>query len=206
MIDGEVAVLPNPQDVEGGGHGAFAGRQDRSHGQELGFAPGPGVKQVLKGQQQGYHDCGQGRHTRPLVVIWSSLPGSYNLSSFCTKSSPVPNPGNLAVCSVLRGHRHLRSSRARLRRSQSDHRQVVYPPSGPGNRHCNRRPECGCGGVDTTDIVPDPSIWMAGSLVLSWFRSLDRCCTALPTLASQAAGRHGIVAGRGRPYGSARSG
>ena len=35
VIDGEVAVLPNPQDVEGGGHGAFAGRQDRSHGQEL---------------------------------------------------------------------------------------------------------------------------------------------------------------------------
>ena len=73
MIDGEVAVLPNPQDVEGGGHGAFAGRQDRSHGQELGFAPGPGVKQVLKGQQQGYYDCGQGRHTRPLVVILVEL-------------------------------------------------------------------------------------------------------------------------------------
>ena len=90
MIDGEVAVLPNPQDVEGGGHGAFAGRQDRSHGQELGFAPGPGVKQALKGQQQGYHDCGQGRHARPLVVIWSSLPCPYNLSSFCTKSSPAP--------------------------------------------------------------------------------------------------------------------
>ena len=86
VIDGEVAVLPNPQDVEGGGHGAFAGRQDRSHGQELGFAPGPGVKQALKGQQQGYYDCGQGRHARPLVVIWSSLPCSYNLSSFCTKS------------------------------------------------------------------------------------------------------------------------
>ena len=34
VIDGEVAVLPNPQDVEGGGHGAFAGRQDR---------PWPGV-------------------------------------------------------------------------------------------------------------------------------------------------------------------
>ena len=85
MIDGEVAVLPNPQDVEGGGHGALAGRQDRSHGQELGFAPGPGVKQALKGQQQGYYDCGQGGHTRPLVVIWSSLPCSYNLSSFCTK-------------------------------------------------------------------------------------------------------------------------
>ena len=47
---------------------------------------GPGVKQVFKGQQQGYYDCGQGRHTRPLVVIWSSLPCSYNLSSFCTKS------------------------------------------------------------------------------------------------------------------------
>ena len=73
MIDGEVAVLPNPQDVEGGGHGAFARRQDRSHGQELGFAPGPGVKQALKGQQQGYHDGGQGGHTRPLVVIWSEL-------------------------------------------------------------------------------------------------------------------------------------
>ena len=62
------------------------GDRDRSHGQELGFAPGPGVKQALKGQQQGYYDCGQGRHTRPLVVIWSSLPCSYNLSSFCTKS------------------------------------------------------------------------------------------------------------------------
>ena len=57
-----------------------------AHGQELGFAPGPGVKQVLKGQQQGYHDCGQGRHARPLVVIWSSLPCSYNLAIFCTKS------------------------------------------------------------------------------------------------------------------------
>ena len=91
VIDGEVAVLPNPQDVEGGGHGAFAGRRDRSHGQELGFAPGPGVKQVLKGEQQGYYDCGQGRHTRPLVVIWSSLPCSYNLSSFCTKSSQGVN-------------------------------------------------------------------------------------------------------------------
>ena len=44
------------------------------------------LKQALKGQQQGYYDGGQGRHTRPLVVIWSSLPGSYNLSSFCTKS------------------------------------------------------------------------------------------------------------------------
>ena len=52
VIDGEVAVLPNPQDVEGGGHGAFAGRQDRSHCQEFGFAPGPGVKQVLKGQHR----------------------------------------------------------------------------------------------------------------------------------------------------------
>ena len=74
VIDGEVAVLPNPQDVEGGRHGAFAGRQDRSHGQELGFAPGPGVKQALKGQQQGYHDCGQGGHIRPFGMIWSSLP------------------------------------------------------------------------------------------------------------------------------------
>ena len=88
-------MLPNPQDVEGGGHGAFAGRQDRSHGQELGFAPGPGVKQVLKGQQQGYYDCGQGRHTRPLVVIWSSLPCPYNLSSFCTKSSALIASGKV---------------------------------------------------------------------------------------------------------------
>ena len=96
MIAGEVAVLPNPQDVAGGGHGAFAGRQDRSHGQELGFAPGPGVKQVLKGQQQGYHDCGQGGHARPLVVIWSSLPCSYNLSSFCTKQ----RVGSLVFCLV----------------------------------------------------------------------------------------------------------
>ena len=97
MIDGEVAVLPNPQDVEGGGHGAFAGRQDRSHGQELGFAPGPGVKQVLKGQQQDYYDCGQGGHTRPLLVIWSSLPCSYNLSSFCTKSRFQPRQWNISV-------------------------------------------------------------------------------------------------------------
>ena len=54
-----------------------------------------GVKQVLKGQQQGYYACGQGRHTRPLVVIWSSLPCSYNLSSFCTKSSQECDPRNL---------------------------------------------------------------------------------------------------------------
>ena len=47
------------------------------------------LKQALKGQQQGYHDCGQGRHARPLVVIWSSLPCSYNSSSFCTKSRPT---------------------------------------------------------------------------------------------------------------------
>ena len=48
MVDGEISVLPNPQDVQGGGHGAFAGRQDRAHRQESGFTPGPGVKQMLK--------------------------------------------------------------------------------------------------------------------------------------------------------------
>ena len=72
------------------------GDRIRSHGQELGFAPGPGVKQVLKGQQQGYYDCGQGGHTRPLVVIWSSLPCSYNLSSFCTKSRFQPRQCNIS--------------------------------------------------------------------------------------------------------------
>ena len=77
---------------------------------------------------------------------------------------------------------------------------------GRGNRHCNRRLECGCGGVDAPDIVPDPGIWMAGSLVLSRFRSLDRRCAALSTLASQAAGRHGFIARRGHPLGCARSG
>ena len=27
-----------------------------------------------KGRNQGYNDCGQGMHARPLVVIWLSLP------------------------------------------------------------------------------------------------------------------------------------
>ena len=40
----------------------------------------------LKGQQQSYNDFGQGRHIRPFVVIWSSLPCPCDLSRFCTKS------------------------------------------------------------------------------------------------------------------------
>ena len=52
MVDGETSVLPNPQDVQGGGNGAFAGRQDRAHRQESGFTPGPGVKQMLKGSSR----------------------------------------------------------------------------------------------------------------------------------------------------------
>ena len=70
-----------------------------SHRQELSLAPGPGVKRMLKGQQQGYHDGGQGRHARPLVVIWSSLPCSYNFSRFCTKSSPEDDGDKCRVIS-----------------------------------------------------------------------------------------------------------
>ena len=44
MESRKVSALPHPQDVEGGRHGALAGRQDRSYRQELGFAPSPGVK------------------------------------------------------------------------------------------------------------------------------------------------------------------
>ena len=96
-------------------------RQDRSHGQELGFAPGPGVKQALKGQQQGYYDGGQGRHTRPLVVIWSSLPGSYNLSSFCTKS-------RVETRQLKTPNRNLRSTH---RRPRLRHANVQSPAGVP---------------------------------------------------------------------------
>ena len=52
VIDGEVAVLPNPQDVEGGGHGAFAGRQGRSHGKSRALRQVLGSNRCSKGSSR----------------------------------------------------------------------------------------------------------------------------------------------------------
>ena len=90
------------------------------------------VKQALKGQQQGYNDGGQGRHARPLVLIWSSLPCSYNLSSFCTKSRFQPRQWNISVGQpqheVRRfGHVSNFCTKSSLRPEQS-RSQAVYCP------------------------------------------------------------------------------
>ena len=88
MITGVVAVVAESHDTERRCHGALAGSQYRADQQDLGFQPGRVAKQRGQGIEYGYNRVGQGEHRLAFFQEGpASLPCSYNLSSFCAKSS-----------------------------------------------------------------------------------------------------------------------
>ena len=87
-ITGIVAVVAEAHDAERRRHGALAGSQYRADQQDLGFPPGRVAKQRGEGIEYGYNRVGQGEHRLAFFQEGpASLPCSYDLPSFCTKSS-----------------------------------------------------------------------------------------------------------------------
>ena len=88
MITGVVAVVAESHDAQHRSHGALARGQYRADQQDLGFPPGRVAKQRGEGMEYGYNRVGQGEHCLAFFQEGlASLPCSYNLSSFCAKSS-----------------------------------------------------------------------------------------------------------------------
>ena len=89
MVAGVVAVVAESHDAPRRSHGALARGQYRADQQDLGFQPGRAAQQRGEGMEYGYNGIGQGEHVWTFREKWgpASLPCSYNLSSFCAKSS-----------------------------------------------------------------------------------------------------------------------
>ena len=89
VVASVVAVVAESHDTERRCHGTLAGSQYRADQQDLGFPPGRVAKQRGEGMEYGYNGIGQGEHGGTFLEKWgpASLPCSYNLSSFCAKSS-----------------------------------------------------------------------------------------------------------------------
>ena len=90
MIPGVVPVVAQSHDTERRCHGALAGSQDRADQQQLCLQVRPGWagEQRREGNKNRYNRVGQGEHRLAFFDGGpASLPCSYNLSSFCAKSS-----------------------------------------------------------------------------------------------------------------------
>ena len=88
VVASVVAVVAESHDAPRRDHGALARGQYRADQQDLGFQPGRVAKQRGEGMEYGYNRVGQGEHRLAFFQEGpASLPCSYNLSSFCAKSS-----------------------------------------------------------------------------------------------------------------------
>jgi hypothetical protein len=81
VVLGETGVLGQSQDPQSGSYRALAWGEDGAEEEQLGFGPGPGMKQLTEGLQKVYKMSRQGEHFWPFVVVRPefTLPAGFRL-------------------------------------------------------------------------------------------------------------------------------